>query len=199
MYHRLARTDRYRWWKPVVELVVFVLLVIGLWFAAIPTLYEAVGPADNGAPGIIKLGLTIACAIPAAILAARLLGRPWGALFSVEGRLRARWLLTCLAVSLGSIALTAGIGMLAETVAGPLGPARGGWVGWDQFWPLALVVVLVIPLQAAAEEFAFRGTLLQALGAWLPWPWVSIAITSVLFGLAHDLPLEGFVAITTFG
>ncbi|MBA3501352.1 MAG: CPBP family intramembrane metalloprotease [Deltaproteobacteria bacterium] len=28
---------------------------------------------------------------------------------------------------------------------------------------------------------------------------MSIAITGVLFGLVHALPLEGFVAITTFG
>ena len=60
MYHRLARTDRYRWWKPLAELVLFGVLVVLLWRLLIPTIYDVVGPADDGAPGIIKLGLTIA-------------------------------------------------------------------------------------------------------------------------------------------
>lgn len=199
MYHRHARTGRYRWWKPLVELVVFALLVIGLWLAAIPALYEALGPADDGAPGIIKLGLTIAVATPAALVAARLVGRPWGALVSVENRFRVRWFATCALVALAIVVLSAGIAIAAAQLGAPLGPDRGGWIGWDRFAPLALVVVLVIPLQASAEELAFRGTLLQAIGAWVPWPWVSIVVTSVVFGVAHDLPLAGFVAIATFG
>ena len=194
MYHRLARRGRYRWWKPIVEVVVFLVLVVALWVPAIPALDDAVGPAENGAPGIIKLGLTIACAIPASILAARIMGRPWGALLSIAGRLRGRWLAICAAVALGFVVLSATIAVAVEQ-----GPVGGGWVGWDQFLPLAITVVLVIPLQASAEEFAFRGTLMQVIGAWVSSPCVPLAITSVTFGLVHALPLEGFVAITTFG
>jgi uncharacterized protein len=194
MYHRLARRGRYRWWKPIVELVLFAVLVIGLWLAVILPLLEGLGPADNGAPGLIKLGLTIACFTPAAILAARIMGRPWGALLSVADRFRGRWFATCLLITLGFVTASTVIGLV---IGG--GPERGGWVGWSNFWPLAITVLLVIPLQASAEEFAFRGTLMQAVGAYLPWPWVSIVITSVIFGAAHALPLEGFVAITTFG
>ena len=199
MYHRLARTERYRWWKPIVELVMFVVLVLALWLLLIPIVYNAVGPANNYAPGIIKLGLTIACATPAALIAAVIVRRPWRSLLSVEQRFRGRWFGTCVVVALGCVLLTTGIGIIAELAGAPLGPARGDWVGWDQFLPLAATVVIVIPLQASAEEFAFRGTLLQFLGAYLPWPAVSIAITGVLFGVAHALPLAGFVAITTFG
>ena len=199
MYHRHARTESYRWWKPIAELVLFVLLVFALWLGAIPLLYEAVGPAEDGAPGIIKLGLTIACATPAAIVAARIVGRRWGALCSVENRFRWRWFATCTGVAIGSVVLSTIVSIALEQLGQPLGPPRGAWVGWDSFLPLAITVVIVIPLQASAEELAFRGTFLQAIGAWVPWPWVSIAITSLVFGLAHDLPLEGFVAITTFG
>ena len=199
MYHRHARTESYRWWKPIVELVVFVLLVFASWLGVIPVLYEVVGPAEDGAPGIIKLGLTIAVAMPAAIVAARIVGRRWGALCSVENRFRWRWFATCAAVAIGSVVLSTIVSVAFDQLGRPLGPPRGGWVGWDNFLPLAVTVVIVIPLQASAEEFAFRGTFLQAIGAWVPWPWVSIVITSIVFGVAHDLPLEGFVAITTFG
>jgi membrane protease YdiL (CAAX protease family) len=194
MYHRLARTEHYRWWKPIVEVVLFVVVLFALWFLLMPEVYDLVGGDENGAPGIIKLGMTLACLIPASLLAARIVGRPARSLLSVEMRFRGRWFLTCCLVTIMFIAAQTVIGLAVSA-----GPERGGWVGWDRFLPLALAVVLVIPLQASAEEFAFRGTLMQALGAWLRWPWVPIAITGVLFGLVHALPLEGFVAITTFG
>jgi len=199
MYHRVARTERYRWWKPLVELVVFVLLLCGLWVSAIPALYKLVGPAENGAPGIIKLGLTIACALPAAFVAARLVGRPWGSLFSVDGRFRGKWFAICVAIAVANIVVSVGISAAAEALGHPFGARHGAWVGWEQFAPLAITVVIVIPLQASAEEFAFRGTLLQAVGAWVRPPWFAIVLSSVLFGLAHGLSLAGFAAITTFG
>jgi membrane protease YdiL (CAAX protease family) len=194
MYHRLARTERYRWWKPIVELVVFLIVLFALWFLLMPEIYDLVGPDENGAPGIIKLGLTLACLTPASLLAARIVGRPARSLFSIELRWRTRWFLLCCAVTLAFIAVSTAVGL-----AVPGGPERGGFVGWDRFVPLAIAVVLVIPLQATGEEFVFRATLMQAFGAWIPWAWVSIVITAVGFGAVHALPLEGFIAITTFG
>ena len=194
MYHRLARTEGYRWWKPVLELVVFVVVLFALWFVLMPEVYALVGDEEDGAPGIIKLGLTLACLTPASLLAARIVGRPARSLFSVELRFRARWFFVCCAVALAFIALQTVIGL-----AIPGGPERGGFVGWDRFGPLAIAVVLVIPLQASSEEFVFRGTLVQALGAWVRWPWVAIVISGVAFGAVHALPLAGFIAITTFG
>jgi uncharacterized protein len=195
VYHRLARTDRYRWWKPAVELVVFGLLVLVLWFGVMPIVFQIVGPGDDGAPGIIKLGLAIACATPAAFLAARIVrGRGGaGALLSVDHRLRGRWLAVCAAVAFAQVAISIAI---SRAILG--GPARA-WPGWEAFWPLALSVVLVIPLQAAAEEFGFRAILLQSFGAWVRRPWFAIAISSVVFALAHGLPPAGFIAIGTFG
>lgn len=192
MYHRLARTERYRWWKPIVECVVFVLALAALWFLLMPEIYELAGDEENGAPGIIKLGLTLACLTPASLLAARVVGRPARSLLSVALKFRVRWFLLCCAVTLAFIAVSTTVGLA-------VGPARGGFVGWDHFAPLAIAVVLVIPLQASGEEFLFRGTLMQALGAWLRWPSVPIVITAVVFGAVHALPLQGFIAITTFG
>jgi len=42
----------------------------------------------------------------------------------------------------------------------------GAWPGWEAFWPALLVIVLLVPFQAAAEEYIFRGWLLQAIGSW---------------------------------
>jgi CAAX protease family protein len=63
-----------------------------------------------------------------------------------------------------------------------------------------LVVVLTSPLQAAAEEYLFRGYLLQAFGSFAATPWVGIIASSVLFAAFHggqNLPL--FVNRLAFG
>jgi len=54
------------------------------------------------------------------------------------------------------------------------------------------VVLLTSPLQSAAEEYVFRGYLLQAFGALVSNRWFTLLLTSLLFALAHgtqNLPL----------
>jgi uncharacterized protein len=52
-------------------------------------------------------------------------------------------------------------------------------------WAFLAVVLLTTPLQAAGEEFLFRGLLLQSLGA-LGWPALVCAVLDgVLFAVAH--------------
>jgi membrane protease YdiL (CAAX protease family) len=110
---------------------------------------------------------------------------------------RWRWFGVCLAVALveAVLAVVANVVVLGY----PLGQARDAWVGWSRFGPLALTVAVAIPLQAAAEEVVFRGTLVQAVGAWARPAWVAVLVSSALFGLVHGLPLPGFVAIAALG
>ena len=198
-YHRLARTERYRWWKPLVELGLVVICVFVLSLVVAMPLLVLVGPEQDGAAGILALGIGIAVLLPATLLAASLTPRPWRTLLSVDHRLRGRWFLVCLATAAAwTLVATAGA-IACDALGYPLGPAPGAWVGWRGFAPLAISVLMVIPLQAAAEEFLFRGTVMQALGAWVRPAWFAIVLSSLAFGLVHALPLAGFVSITTFG
>jgi membrane protease YdiL (CAAX protease family) len=59
-------------------------------------------------------------------------------------------------------------------------------------WAFIAVVVLTQPLQAAGEEYLFRGMLLQALGATRMPPWLCCGVSAALFATAHgqfDPPL----------
>jgi membrane protease YdiL (CAAX protease family) len=47
------------------------------------------------------------------------------------------------------------------------------------------VVVLTTPLQAAGEEYLFRGLLLQSLGATRMPAWLAITVSALLFATAH--------------
>ena len=48
-----------------------------------------------------------------------------------------------------------------------------------------LVVLFLTPLQAAAEEYAFRGYLTQAFGGLFRSPVLAVGASSLLFALAH--------------
>ena len=55
----------------------------------------------------------------------------------------------------------------------------------DKFWPLVVVGLIFFPIQTSCEEFIFRGYLLQGFGIASRRAWVSILITSILFGILH--------------
>lgn len=55
----------------------------------------------------------------------------------------------------------------------------------DNFLPLALISFLMVPIQTSFEELFHRGYFLQMLSYYLRYPWISLLITSVLFGIVH--------------
>jgi membrane protease YdiL (CAAX protease family) len=58
------------------------------------------------------------------------------------------------------------------------------------FIPLVLISVLLIPFQAATEEFLFRGYLAQGVAAWTKRRLLVILIPSLLFALMHGMNPE---------
>ncbi|MEZ5202682.1 MAG: type II CAAX endopeptidase family protein [Micropruina glycogenica] len=63
----------------------------------------------------------------------------------------------------------------------------------QNFWAFLVVILLTSPLQAAAEEFFFRGYLLQAFHTLAPRsPWFGVVCSAALFALFHgtqNIPL----------
>ncbi|TMM56989.1 CPBP family intramembrane metalloprotease [Maribacter algarum] len=53
------------------------------------------------------------------------------------------------------------------------------------FLTLAVIGILLIPLQTSFEEYLFRGHMMQGIGIMAKNRWVPLVITSVLFGLMH--------------
>jgi membrane protease YdiL (CAAX protease family) len=126
---------------------------------------------------VINLGL--AALIGWAALLARSLYRvrpSW--LASTRPGLRWRWLGACVRMALvvWSLLLVVGIG---GAIAVRKAPLDSGVIAF------VVVVLFTTPLQAAGEEYLFRGLLLQALGA-LRWPLtVCCCLDGLLFAAAH--------------
>jgi membrane protease YdiL (CAAX protease family) len=133
----------------------------------------------------------IAAGLPLVLLAARLVQRrPAGTVSSVLGRVRWGWLALCLLPAFAAIVLM----FVASFVLAPLFPVSsaagdtGAWVGGGPFLRAVAVLVLIVPFQAAAEEYVFRGWLLQAVGSMNVvrgrlWP--AVLVQAVLFAAVH--------------
>ncbi|WP_336208118.1 CPBP family intramembrane glutamic endopeptidase [Nonomuraea sp. LPB2021202275-12-8] len=211
-YDHLARTPASDLWRQVVGTILVavgffsvgaVVLLGGSVVGLILEIPPPVNPAQiSGDPvfGMILLLLSLAAVTPVVFGTVALVQRrPPGTLSSVAGRLRWPWLLRCTGVAvlslvLGQCAQFAALAATGETVEGML-----GWVGWARFLPALIVIVLLVPFQAAAEEYIFRGWFLQAFGARLRNPWWSILISSALFASLHGYSWAGLVDVFAFG
>ncbi|MBC6447976.1 CPBP family intramembrane glutamic endopeptidase [Actinokineospora xionganensis] len=177
-YHLQAKTAAYRWWKPLLALVlVSVVFVLGQLLSLV--LQVMFGLPEGSLPwGMLPLvaGLALTL-VPGVMLIARVVDRrPGGTVSSVLGRIRLPWLGWCL--------LIAALTLVANLLI------RGEALEWSSVTPLKLAPVLVylpfIVFQAAGEEYVFRGLLIQSFASWFRTPWIGALISTALFGLAHD-------------
>ncbi|GGO27817.1 CAAX amino protease [Microbispora rosea subsp. aerata] len=123
--------------------------------------------------------------------------RPPGSLSSVALRLRWRWLGVCVLVALVAVVLGQAIeiGMLMSTGVEP----GLRWAGWEQFLPALVVILMLVPFQSAAEEYAYRGWIIQGLGAYLRNPWPAILLGAAAFAASHGYTGWGLVYVFAFG
>ena len=225
-YHRLYRAQpTYRGWRPLVAIVMTVVFFFAVSFAvAIPVLIvlfatgaiDLNNPAslsqdallallapDMARPWTLLFGLgSIILVLPFVPLALRIAGiRPTGVrvniLHSVLFRLRWRWLFLTLGLSTVVWVVTL-LGQLA------IGAANGETIGEFTTDPTTyvvslLIVLLLVPIQAATEEYLYRGVLLQSLGAWLRWAPFGVVISAVLFALSHAYDGWGLLQVGLMG
>ena len=137
--------------------------------------------------------------LPAYLLASLIVnGRRVGLISSAAGRTRWGWMLVSLAAATVVAGVVTGVSaLLPAELEGSTGeiisPAEN-----PQFWATLAVVLLVIPFQAAAEEYVFRGYLQQAIGRWLKHPAFAILLPVPLFVLGHAYDPLGQASVAIF-
>ncbi|WP_189259909.1 CPBP family intramembrane glutamic endopeptidase [Lentzea flava] len=123
----------------------------------------------------------VAVTLPAVLLAVRWAGsRPSGTVSAVDGGLRWAWLFDCARWAAAAISVVLVVGLLQD------GWESARWPGWGTWAQFALIAVLVVPLQATAEEYLCRGWLLQVISSWTRLPWPAAVLTTALFVMLHD-------------
>jgi membrane protease YdiL (CAAX protease family) len=201
-YHLVQRGGRPGWWRPVVGTILLVATMLTL----VPLLLQlpfALGYAVAGDPvgdsmtrlldledptpaGLAYLNLVLAAAIPVTWFLTRVVHglRPrW--LASVRPRIRWRWFGLCLGLSVLSLFATLVVSSLLPSSSSD--PQVSGSLNdfTSTTRDFLLVVLLLTPLQAAGEEYAFRGYLTQAFGGLFGNRFAAVVGPALLFALAH--------------
>ncbi|MET8144675.1 CPBP family intramembrane glutamic endopeptidase [Sphaerisporangium sp. NPDC005288] len=211
-YDHLARNAAHRWWRPIVGTAIIAIAFMG---AGLVVIFVGVVVAEfTGVPVLMSddrlfgqpvfelavLLLSIAVVLPVVFLTAWLVQRRRpGTLSSVAGRLRWRWLLLCVGVAFGALILGQAAMIATYAVTGEDIGALFGWAGWGRFLPGLVVILLLVPFQAAAEEYMFRGWVIQAFGAYVRTPWPGILLGAALFTSLHAYTDWGILDVFSFG
>lgn len=200
-YPQLLRGPRRRWWKPLLAtalalalyLLANALTVVPPLIAGLVTGRPQLGryilttltDVDNLGPvGFIALNVSLIVLIPTTMLSIWIVyGVRPRFVTSVTGGLRWRWLLRCLVVVVPLWVGYVGLGVLTDP---PEVDRPAHWVA------LLLIMVVLTPLQAAGEEYFFRGWILLNVGSWFARPVVGLVVgtvvSAVLFSAAHGSP-----------
>ncbi|MFY7069732.1 CPBP family intramembrane glutamic endopeptidase [Nocardiopsis changdeensis] len=207
-YHRLTLLEHRtsRWWRPLATvavacalfvvlglLSVVVLPLASMFVTWLPEPSDADSFAlDNPTDVLLTFGM-LALMIPAVLLGARWGGGRSRILHSVAGRLRWRMMLTAAAVLVPLYAAVYWGAFLLDP------PADASVPRADPMLVVGLLLCLaLVPLQCAAEEYAFRGLPQQVLGTWLRSPLWGIVLPVPLFMLGHGYDWVGQVDIAVF-
>lgn len=196
-YPQILRGTSYVWWRSLLG-VVFGLSLYLLLTSVITQVVLGVSWGITGAgeayaewakralafevpAGMIAANLGIATLIPICWVLMAIVHqvRPrW--LSSVQPRLRWRYLLVSGAVALVVLNAVTLIPLALGSTPVTVSPQPG-------FWAFLVVLILTSPLQAAAEEYFFRGYLMQALGSLVAHPAFGVVVSAVIFALMHGV------------
>jgi membrane protease YdiL (CAAX protease family) len=217
-YHRVLRGGRWAWWRALLGLAsvvgfifvlqVAVVAVVGGYLAVTGTPVDDIERQLAGEGEVMPSYLTVvnlgwAAAIPAIWMVVWMVHRVrprW--LASVAPRIRWRWFVVCLGLSMLALVATLVVAAFLPVADSDVSGELNDFTSRTR--DFLLVVLLLTPLQAAGEEYAFRGYLTQTIGAWFPPGRVAVVaavlVPSLLFALAHgaqDPPI--FVDRLAFG
>lgn len=193
----------YRWFKPLFVVALgFVFMLIfqivtflmgAIWahdpsfISNVSTSYDDMNPYTG--PGALSEIGGIAVLLPALALAALIVrDRPFSSYSSSRNGWNWSAFFKCLAL--------AAIIMGVFTVVGMLIPGEDGGDGIIRFTFEGVVLCMIlIPLQCVAEEYVFRGLILQTVGAWTKLPAIGIVVSAAIFASGHPYNLIGVITI----
>ena len=193
----------YRWFKPFFVLglgVAFVFLfqlllvvVAIIWTGdtsfldSIGTSYEAMD-VFSGPGALLELG-SLAVILPAIALAALIVrDRPYSSYSSSRGGWNWGLFGKCLLLALGVFV----VDIIVESIIFPCEPLQIA----NRFTVVGVVFCTILgPLQCVAEEYLFRGFLMQTFGAWFRIPVLAIVLQAIVFALGHTYNTIGLIAV----
>lgn len=197
----------YKWFKPLLVM----LLTVGFYFVfslvvgvigSVIAFTQGVNPMEqlNGGydkldaytvhGAILSLG-SIAVLIPVLMLANRIVN---SRSFSSYSSSRGGFDFGVFFKTLGGALVCIGIPLIVQTLITEKnsGDVRFTIAGF-------ICCMILVPLQCCAEEYIFRGLVMQAFGSWIKIPVIPIIIQTVFFAALHPYNVIGVISVAVMG
>ena len=194
--------ENYKWHKPLVTIILSAVIFFILTFVLGAIFQLAFGDISAGlsdsyeslntlGPASLFSYMILVIAIPAIYLASRIVkDRPFSSYASSLGGWRWKLYFKCMAVPL--------VIYVIFNIASSL--TDGSAINIQQISPLMFIAfAITIPLQCIAEEYLFRGLIMQSFGSWFNIPILAIIIQALAFGATHSYNSIGVVTIILGG
>ena len=200
----------FRWYKPL--LVMLLTAIFSFIFIAIISVISFIwngtdnaeafiamfdGSYENmdafsGPGALLNLG-SWGVVIPALFLAVLIVrDRPFSSYSSSRGGWNPGLFIKCLLLAAAAYGVSFGINVLADP-----GSFHSEKILFDV--PGFITLSIVLPFQCIAEEYIFRGLLMQTFGAWIRIPAIAIILQAGLFAWGHSYNITGVIAIFISG
>ncbi|WP_405291865.1 CPBP family intramembrane glutamic endopeptidase [Methanobrevibacter sp.] len=144
----------------------------------------------NNAVGIFFTDLILIMFIPSLYIASKIVkDRPFSSYSSSRGGWNFKLYLKALIIPV----ILYIIYLCADTaINGPKGTSNFSI-------PFLIVLFVSVPLQSIAEEYMFRGLLMQTLGSWFKIPVLALALQAIIFALLHGYNILGLIETLVSG
>ncbi len=204
-YVTFPRTfEKYKWYKPLITIVLVIILYF--IFEFILTYIFGAAYGDNIIDSVANGGyetlnttdvsvyfsyLSIAIFLPIIYIVSKIVhDRPFSSYASSRGGWNWKLYFKCLLIPLA-------IYIVFEIISILTGMETGGS---SHVSLIALIISsILIPVQCIAEEYAFRGLLMQSFGSWFKIPILAIIIQALIFAAVHPYNFLGAIVIGVSG
>ena len=193
--------EKYRWYKPIlvfiIGLIIMLILqgIILIVFSAIYgeniiELFTSGYEVLNTEWGEIVSDLSVIIMIPALYIATKIVrDRPFSSYASSRGGFNFKLYLKALIIPFIALVI---LQCLDISINGPEGTYH--------FSILFLITSLIlVPLQCIAEEYVYRGLIMQTFGSWFKIPVLAILLQSIIFTVSHGYNSLGLIEIFVSG
>ena len=194
--------EKYRWYKPILVFIIglIIMLIFQLILMVVFGAIYGESAMDiitgggyevlNTNLGEIFTDLSVIVMIPALYIASKIVrDRPFSSYASSRGGWNFKLYLKALIIPFIALMVFQGIDVVIN-----------GADGTYHFSILFLIASLIlVPLQCTAEEFVYRGLIMQTFGSWFKIPVLAIVLQAIIFSVSHGYNSLGLVEVFVSG
>lgn len=194
--------EKYRWYKPILVFIIGLILMLIFQLILLVVFGAIYGESAmdiitgggyevlNTNLGEIFTDLSVIVMIPALYIATKIVrDRPFSSYASSRGGWNFKLYLKALIIPFIALMVFQGIDVVIN-----------GADGTYHFSILFLIASLIlVPLQCTAEEFVYRGLIMQTFGSWFKIPVLAIVLQAIIFSVSHGYNSLGLVEVFVSG